>query len=49
MANHINLNHVLKAANLVDQCEARFTDSYDIMVPINPDIIVPQDPSILIL
>jgi hypothetical protein len=39
MANQINLNHVLKSANLVNQCEARFTDSYDIMVPINPNII----------
>ena len=46
MANHMNLNHVLKPANLVNLCEARFTDSYDIMVPINPDIIESQDPSI---
>ena len=47
MANHTNLNHELMSTNLVNQCASRFTGSYDIMVPINPDIIVPQDPSIL--
>ena len=46
MENNMNLNQELKPTNLVNLCEARFTDSYDIMVPINPDIIVSQDPSI---
>ena len=47
MANHANLNHVRTSANIVKQCATRFTGFYDILVPINPDIIVPRDPSIL--
>jgi hypothetical protein len=46
MEINMNLNQALKQANLVNLCGARFTDSYDIMVPINPDIIVSQDPPI---